>query len=151
MENVHLLALIPSGLLVLSARYVNRFFLDYGGAGVSLDDVYARVREELQEFQRQEGVQIHDIKAGHKVKFTALVPYHKGDMPEMCHVCGTVGVSGDQPCRSCTVHRAEAGKSKFDVFANQRDQAQMDAVRSAMREMKSKKAIDTCRKETGTQ
>lgn len=115
--------------------------------GVSNDDVFASVRAELRQLER--GVRLHDPKVGHDVLFCGLLAYLKGDMPEMCKCCGHVGVSGEEFCRSCRVTKDKASDGGYDIFVNQRDQAQMDAVRQAMREEKSITKINEMRKNTG--
>lgn len=115
-----------------------------------MDEIFQTVRGELLQFQREQGLKLFDCKAGHDVAFTAVVPYVKGDMPEMCKVCGHVGVNGDELCRCCHVKKADAGDGAFDVLANQRDQGEMDAVRKTMSDMKSKADIEKLRKQTGS-
>lgn len=117
-------------------------------AGVEVDDIFASVRAEMRILET-EGITVIDCVTGLEVTLGGQIAFIKSDMPQGCEIAGHVGPKGNKLCRSCTISKQQASDQTFDVFVNQRQQAQNNAIRVGMHELKTLSAIKKQTTNTG--
>lgn len=115
---------------------------------MEVDDIFASVRAEMRVLEN-EGITVVDCLTGLDVTLGGQIAFVKSDMPQGCEIASHVGPKGNKLCRSCTISKGQASDHTFDVLANQRQQAQTDAIQVGMHELKTLSAIKKQTTNTG--